>query len=712
MSFKEINSIRGVSMRRKRSRMAGLLCMIIAVMCMCVSCDNSESNEEKVSPSETVLILDETSPVYNLILSDELFNYMKENDIEMLDLMNDYFNVIINEKIDENVIYIRNDLHEMNAEFNLVDVYDPSNKFSAIIKIAEYARLAAGIPDKNTGKNAGSKQTAKETEEVKTARETALAEMAAGAKNLAEKAAYYTKSAVENDLLQKTVEIYGTSSDIMADNRVSPLKYKDYYVKYSNTSGVSIVCGSLETASEALEFFVYEYIQTGHVEGDYFVIPAPKTELHEGEYLSGSIAGVSLKDFIIEYVETKEYYDSVEIAEYLNKYFVKNFGLEMLDNVSPENTYGKRKIVIGKSNYQESIDFYQADPAPDLMDYQIVQSGGNLYILGGSDWAIKYAADYMINAYFSEEKEVPKDFQKAGNIIGEDMFPKYEGADVRIMSNNVWERSSNSLYWSEVGENCSYRSRLPQMAKVYAMYRPDVLSLQEMSLYFINDLVASINQLCENSQIKAKYRVADRHVEGMAARNFTPIVYNQNTLTLIDSGSHLYQYGQNRNTKSYTWACFEVKKTKQRFVIYSTHFWWKSDKIDPNSSTYRKRQMAEISDDWSELKKNYNCPCFVMGDMNCNSQSNEFKSMLNRGFLDCYSEASEFARNSSGRFICNAQRFSYKVNNGTYTKNALDHIVVTNLKKNKILVYDYVTPNFFGKLSDHAPVYIDVKMKK
>ena len=175
MSFKEINSIRGVSMRRKRSRMAGLLCMIIAVMCMCVSCDNSESNEEKVSPSETVLILDETSPVYNLILSDELFNYMKENDIEMLDLMNDYFNVIINEKIDENVIYIRNDLHEMNAEFNLVDVYDPSNKFSAIIKIAEYARLAAGIPDKNTGKNAGSKQTAKETEEVKTARETASA---------------------------------------------------------------------------------------------------------------------------------------------------------------------------------------------------------------------------------------------------------------------------------------------------------------------------------------------------------------------------------------------------------------------------------------------------------------------------------------------------------------------------------------------------------
>ena len=122
--------------------------------------------------------------------------------------------------------------------------------------------------------------------------------------------------------------------------------------------------------------------------------------------------------------------------------------------------------------------------------------------------------------------------------------------------------------------------------------------------------------------------------------------------------------------------------------------------------------MAEIGADWENLRKKYNCPCFVMGDMNCNSQSKEFKSLLNLGFLDCYSEASEFARNSSGRFICNIERFSYRVNNGTYIKNALDHIVVSNLKKNQILVYDYVTPNFFGKLSDHAPVYIDVKMKK
>ena len=663
-----------------------------------------------MTASDSVMILDDTSPVYNLILSDELFDYMKENDIEMLDLMNDYFNVIINEKIDENVVYIRNDLHQMNAEFNLVDVYDPSNKFSAIVKIAEYAKLAAGIPEQNGSKKDGTEKTTAENEEVKTARETALAEIASGAKKIADKAASYTKTAVENDLLQKTIEIYGTSMEIMEEASVSPLKYKDYYVKFDD-SGISIVCGSLESASDALDYFVYEYIQTGHVEGDYFLIHAPKTELHEGEYLKGSIAGVSLDNYLIEYVQTKEYYDSQEIAEYLEQYFVKNFGLEMFaDDASPK-VYEKKRIVIGRTNHQESIDFYEADPAPDLFDYQIRQSGGNLYILGGSDWAIKYATDYLINEYFAKEKEIPKDFIHSGNICGENLFPKIEGANIRIMSNNVWERSSNSSSWRDLGENCSYNARLPKLAKVYAMYQPDVLSLQEMSLYFINGLVDSINQTCENGGIKARYRVADWHVKGLAQRNYTPIVYNQNTLTLLDTGSHLYGYGQNRNTKSYTWACFEIKKTKQKFVVYSTHFWWKSDKIYPNSSTYRKRQMAEISEDWKKRQEIYHCPCFVMGDMNCNSQSKEFKSLIGLGFVDCYSEASEFARNTSGRFICNVERFSYKVNNGTYTKNALDHIVASNLKKNQILVYDYVTPNFFGKLSDHAPVYIDVKMK-
>lgn len=697
-------------MRRKRSRLAGLFFVVFIVMCMCSSCADGVSPKDTVTASDSVLLLDETSPVYNLILSDELFDYMKENDVEMLDLMNDYFNVIINEKIDENVVYIRNDLHEMNAEFNLVDVYDPSNKFSAIVQIAEYAKLAAGIPDKDSGKNADEGKTSAETEKSKTDRETALAEMASGAKKIADKAASYTKTAVENDLLQKTIEIYGTSTEIMAGDSVSPLKYKDYYVKFDD-SGISIVCGSLESASDALDYFVYEYIQTGHVEGDYFLIHAPKTELHEGEYLTGSIAGVPIKNYIIEYNQTKEYYDSEEIAEYLDKYFVKNFGIELLTDFSPAFSYEKKKIVIGRSNYRESSAFYNAVPAPDLFDYQIIQSGNHLYILGGSDWAIKYAADYLINEYFSKEKDIPKDFNKTGNMCGENLFPKYEGANIRIMSNNVWERTSNSYYWSDLGENCSYNARLPQMAKVYAMYQPDILSLQEMSLYFINGLVDSINQACEAGQSQAHYRVADRHVQGFAERNYTPIVYNQSTLTLLDTGSHLFRYGQNRNTKSYTWACFEIKKTKQKFVIYSTHFWWKSDKIYPNSSTYRKRQMAEISEDWKKLQETYNCPCFVMGDMNCNSQSKEFKSLLSLGFVDCYSEASEFARNSSGRFICNSQRFSYKVNNGTYTKNALDHIVASNLKKNQILVYDYVTPNFFGKLSDHAPVYIDVKMK-
>ena len=39
-----------------------------------------------MTKSDTVLILEDTSPVYNLILSDELFDYMKENDLKYKDI--------------------------------------------------------------------------------------------------------------------------------------------------------------------------------------------------------------------------------------------------------------------------------------------------------------------------------------------------------------------------------------------------------------------------------------------------------------------------------------------------------------------------------------------------------------------------------------------------------------------------------------------------
>ena len=618
-----------------------LFCLVIAVaasgivLLLSTSNDRTDFVYHDVTATDVMPILDEKSPVYNLIVSDELFEYMKENSIDMLDMASDYFNVIINQKIESNVIYIRSDPHKMNAEFNLVDVYDTSNKFSAIIRIAECARQAAGFPDlkQENSQTAEQPQTAVE----KSDREKALSAMYAMARKLADKGSAYTKNAVEQDLIAQTMEIYDSSTEIMASDHLVSLKYKDYYVNYDGENRVSIVCGSLETACSALEYFVYEYIQNGRTEGNYFVIPTPKTELRAGEYLDCMIGGIPVKDYSIEYVSSKTYYDSREIAEYLNQYFIKNYGKDMLARKSDYNWEQRYKIIIGAAHYDESELFYnRTDEAgnpvvPDLMDYKIVQKDRHLYILGGSDWAIKYAVDYLIENFFSPQANIPQNYTKSGNFSGEALFPLTENATVRIMSNNVWDRPWNSYAWQEIGENCSNMRRFQKIAKVYAAYLPDVLSLQEMSYYFINQMVEDINQYGGG-----KYRVADYRVAGLAQRNYTPIIYNQKTVTLLDSGSHVFHYASNASTKSYTWAYFRHNKTGRCFLVYSTHLWWRNNKIEPKSSYYRTRQLTEICDDSDVQLKKYDCPCFVMGDMNCKATSDEFKTLLKRSFSDCF----------------------------------------------------------------------------
>ena len=212
------------------------------------------------------------------------------------------------------------------------------------------------------------------------------------------------------------------------------------------------------------------------------------------------------------------------------------------------------------------------------------------------------------------------------------------------------------------------------------------------------------------------YQFVDGAREFYVLRNHTPIIYNTDTLELKDSGSHVFSYGSNTSgsnigTKSYTWAYFRQKSTGYKFIVFSTHLWWKQEVVEPGSIQYRIDQMTEICKKANELIKEYSCSCYVMGDFNCKTSSTEFATMGKYNFSDCHEIATEFASNSPGRYICKENSFSYKPNAGTYKKNGIDHIMVKNLKKARVLSYNYALPNFYGRLSDHAPVYIDVKTR-
>ena len=707
-----VDQYKGESILKVRGfskRIFTLLTLTISVilLMLCVSCFKGESVKDDSVNEETdeklFLITDDT-PNCSMIISNETFTFLNQNDdySYILDMMNDYFNVVINDEIDPNVVYIKAVSEKIDAEVRLAQVYEPSNKATVMIQIAEAGRSV--FNEYNFDK------IAEEEKEVPKATGNELyTNLVSSLKTIADKGSVYSVKAMKDEFKEKTNQIYKTSNRILNDNEVKTLKYNDYYIDINDETGISIVCGSQETVVTALDYFLTEYIEMGTSgQGDYY-IDVPDSKMHLGHYLSDTIGDVSVSEYSIVYYCDNTYYDSRENAKYLKEYFLKNYGVELLihqtdGSNSDTNKKLKNKIVIGKSDLVLSEKFYSENQ--DILDYEILHQGNNLYILGGSDLAIRYAIDYLIDEFFSKEIPVPIAYINSGNIYKKVVYPKYGDSTLRIMSNNVWYNNVGNT-WSTFKLDSSNQTRYKQIAKVYLAYSPDVISFQEL----FPSHNCSEYMLSEINKGGKKYQFVDGPRKFYVVRNHTPIIYNTQTLELLDSGAHVFSYGSNSNSKSYTWAYFKEKKTGYQFIVISTHLWYMKESAYAGSTQYRIDQMTEICQKANELIKEYACSCFVMGDFNCKTSAKEFSTMIKYDFDDCHDIATEFASNSAGRYICNKNAFSYKPNAGTYKKNGIDHILVKNLKKARVLSYNYALPNFFGKLSDHAPVYIDIKTR-
>ena len=72
-------------------------------------------------------------------------------------------------------------------------------------------------------------------------------------------------------------------------------------------------------------------------------------------------------------------------------------------------------------------------------------------------------------------------------------FRLAEGADLRILNDNIWDYSQDTIppKWQEIGEDPRDFVRAPQFARLVTDYMPDVLTLQEYSSH----MLLNINEL-------------------------------------------------------------------------------------------------------------------------------------------------------------------------------------------------------------------------
>ena len=424
-----------------------------------------------------------------------------------------------------------------------------------------------------------------------------------------------------------------------------------------------------------------------------------------GEQDSGyTVAGVKINDYSIVYAlpGTTNDADNVakDIADDLKTAVFKNLKVS-ISAVASGTREKEHEILIGNTNRQASKTEYAAKADP--FDYKISVSDGKLVISGG-EWGIRHAANILLNDYIKPGKIIPADVSISGNARGKQLFARPLG-NLRIFDDNIWLYDKNEIpdVWQAAGEDPRNSFRGIQFADVVASFMPDVFCFQEyskaMEAVFLPRIKGYGYSKCVASQ----------------QPNFTPVFYNPETVAVEKDGYVLFTPAKwsNSSTKSFTWAVFKLKASGRLFAVVSTHLWYKSDTEEPGSTQARCDQVNVIRAKVAEIEKEYGCPVFVAGDMNCNLSSSPMGFFLNDGYEPCPQIATVFKDGRRGKNTCAASGFSgpsveSSTENGV---RAIDQFFVHNRDANTgILSFRRIYADFIYSLTDHCPNYCDISL--
>ena len=148
-------------------------------------------------------------------------------------------------------------------------------------------------------------------------------------------------------------------------------------------------------------------------------------------------------------------------------------------------------------------------------------------------------------------------------------------------------------------------------------------------------------------------------------------------------------------------------------VFMSTHLWWKSG--DPASGEYqagsdeaRTYQLNLALDLAERFQAKYGCPVVLVGDLNADYTMPAVQSALARGYAHAHDIAAEYADSDWGYHYCFGD--GYKPYVEASFEKGIDHILVRYAPEGFIRRFERYTPEYYLPLSDHSPVFADVRL--
>ncbi len=281
---------------------------------------------------------------------------------------------------------------------------------------------------------------------------------------------------------------------------------------------------------------------------------------------------------------------------------------------------------------------------------------------------------------------------------------------IRLMTHNIWNRDKNSPAWEEKGFDCSAEVRAPSLLRVWRETQPDVIGCQEASA-LMADLVKE--GLPDYTLIWGR---------------FTPILYRPDKLELIDSEFLTYPLTidgfegkfNDARSKAYNIGVFRVKEDGKLFIFATTHLWWKRSPSEgmvepypvnvlPHSDEAREYQIEMLTTALERFRAKYNCPAFLVGDLNTGYESKAVQSAFAKGFRHAHDIATDYAEEAVGYHYCFPDGFKTVYSDRPF-KTAIDHILVIGEKEGSVKRFERYSPDYYYPISDHSPAYVDVEL--
>ncbi len=267
-----------------------------------------------------------------------------------------------------------------------------------------------------------------------------------------------------------------------------------------------------------------------------------------------------------------------------------------------------------------------------------------------------------------------------GTFVGVDGKPS-RNYDIRVMSYNIL--SDELSNWEK-----PYDNRLPLWCAQINELGVDIAGMQEID----QAAYAAIE-----TQLGGRYAFTSKVNEG-GEHSFTSILYNKNTLTLIESGVENYEIQRtpsggntvNQQIRIINWGVFEKKGSGERFIFISTH--WNANNYGGEGMNVRAVQAAQLTEKVNALVAKYNLPLMSTGDFNCSANQNYFKNYLK--------DTNQNVACDRASLIEITPTSDKMIDQITYTSEGLEAVYYRRPQDNTTI-----------QASDHDPVYADIRFK-